>query len=156
MTLQLDSFRLSENLTFFRSPASSTAFVSSPTRPFYIPVKMLRRQLLRQSRAICNPGTILHQKQSLSFSQFRQHTTPRHSSAFPPRIWQRYQSTEVTKEGTDPNPVAPGQTPQDTNKASEPTAENPLQKDLDAKSKEVITLKVCYALSFLNQRRIPR
>ena len=33
-------------------------------------------------------------------------------------------------------------------KGSEIPAENPLQKDLDAKSKEVITLKVCHAMPY--------
>jgi hypothetical protein len=111
----------------------------------YILFEMLRRQLLRQTRAICNPESLLHQTRSSSFSQLRQHTTPRHPSAFPQRIWQRYQSTEATKESTDPNAVAPDQPPQDTSKASEIPAENPLQKDLDAKSKEVIALKVYHA-----------
>lgn len=102
---------------------------------------MLRRQLLRQSRFLANPEFLLPRTQSSSFSQLRQHTTPRYASTFPPRIWQRRQSTEATKESTDSQSVAPGETPQDTSKAETP-AENLLQKDLDAKTKEVVALKV--------------
>ena len=103
---------------------------------------MFRRQLQRQSRALRNPETLLPRTRPSSSFPLPQHNTPRYSLAFPPRIWQRHQSTEATKASTDPNSAASSENAQDASTAAETPAENPLQKDLDAKNKELIALKV--------------
>jgi hypothetical protein len=98
---------------------------------------MLKRQLLRQSRALSqssNPRTV---SQFSPFSRpFHAQSVPsRLSTAFPPRLQRRWQSTKP-----DPNPDS--QPTPAAEAKPEAEKEDLLKKEIEQKNREIIDLKV--------------
>lgn len=93
---------------------------------------MFRSSLIRQQRALARSLSRTAQPQRYAFSSFP--TAPlRTSIAIPQRLGRRWQSTEADKKSEEAAKPA-----EDAAK----TEEDPIKKELEAKSKEVVDLKV--------------
>ena len=94
-------------------------------------ITMFKRSLFRQQRAVAQSLSRTAQSQRSGYSSFA--ATPlRTSPAITQRLGRRWQSTEAEKKADD------AAKPDDAAK----TEEDPVKKELEAKSKEVIDLKV--------------
>jgi len=98
------------------------------------PFKMLKQQLLRQSRALSHSSIPRNVSRFSPFSRPLQSVPLRLSTAFPPRLQQRWQSTK-------PDPIPDSQsTP--AAEAKPEAEEDLLKKEIEQKNREIIDLKV--------------
>jgi hypothetical protein len=100
----------------------------------HLPVAiMFKRSLFRQQRAVAQSLSRTAQSQRSACSSFAP-TPLRSSPAIRQYTGRRWQSTEAEKNADEP-----AKTADDAAK----TEEDPIKKELEAKSKEVVDLKVC-------------
>jgi molecular chaperone GrpE len=118
---------------------------------------MLRRELIRQTRALTSstfsrPLSIARPRSRTQLS--RRSLQPSSFRPLSPRLFQRWQSTDTETKSEDGAP-----SPEDA-KPAEPKDEDPLQKEVEAKNREIIDLKVCRTacgtiFAFLNPSSTP-
>lgn len=117
--------------------SSPSTFETNPRRHFFT---MIKRVLSRQSRSLVThvPSRPISQLQTPLRLRNLQPLASTFAKPFPPRLGARWQSTETDAEAkTNPEP---GPVPSEEAKTAE--AENPIKKELEAKNREVIDLKV--------------
>ena len=106
---------------------------------------MIRQGLLRQSRSLISP--VPSRSMSQLHSPFRlRHLQPVSSAfakPFPPRLERRWISAETDAEAkTNPDPESVSTRGDASDQQTQ--AEDPLKKELEAKNREIIDLKVCH------------
>ena len=103
---------------------------------------MFRRAIIRQSCTLTSSTlsrSFSTKSTSLRLEFSRPSVKPSTFRPVPPRLFRRWQSTE-TEKNLEASPVPPEEL-----KTDEAKEEDPLKKELEAKSREIIDLKVCPA-----------